>query len=233
MTQAQTPHAAAGASDAEAAEGRVYTVSGEDWDEIVSAANEAGGLRERRADRHQHGPAAPVHPRRAPAGPDPGGRDRRRGAAGHRLPAHRHREEHGVPHLDAGRHVLHQGGLPDADLQRGRVLLRGGAPARHRGQDPRAGPDHQGPDDGAQPDHLAPGRDRPDGPGAGRDHDLHAGRAAAGTRPRPAGADHRPADEPRLHQARRGGAGPAARSAGGDPRLPGHRAASSCRTCAR
>jgi len=37
-----TPHAAAGASDAEAAEGRVYTVSGEDWDEIVAAANEAG-----------------------------------------------------------------------------------------------------------------------------------------------------------------------------------------------
>jgi len=32
------PHAAAGASDAEAAEGRVYTVSGEDWDEIVAAA---------------------------------------------------------------------------------------------------------------------------------------------------------------------------------------------------
>jgi NADH-quinone oxidoreductase subunit D len=36
------PHAAAGASDAEAAEGRVYTVSGEDWDEIIAAANEAG-----------------------------------------------------------------------------------------------------------------------------------------------------------------------------------------------
>jgi NADH-quinone oxidoreductase subunit D len=36
-----TPHAAAGASDAEAAEGRVYTVTGEDWDEIVAAANEA------------------------------------------------------------------------------------------------------------------------------------------------------------------------------------------------
>src|SRR5579859_7734156 len=33
-----TPHAAAGASDADAAEGRVYTVSGEDWDEVVSAA---------------------------------------------------------------------------------------------------------------------------------------------------------------------------------------------------
>jgi NADH-quinone oxidoreductase subunit D len=32
------PHAAKGASDAEAAEGRVYTVGGEDWDEIVAAA---------------------------------------------------------------------------------------------------------------------------------------------------------------------------------------------------
>jgi NADH-quinone oxidoreductase subunit D len=41
MTQAQTPRAAAGATDAEAAEGHVYTVSGEDWDEIVAAANEA------------------------------------------------------------------------------------------------------------------------------------------------------------------------------------------------
>ena len=43
MTQAQPPHAPAGASDAdeEAAEGRVYTASGEDWDEIVAAANEA------------------------------------------------------------------------------------------------------------------------------------------------------------------------------------------------
>ena len=37
-----TPHAPAGASDAEAAEGRVYTVSGEDWDEIIAAANEGG-----------------------------------------------------------------------------------------------------------------------------------------------------------------------------------------------
>jgi len=35
------PHAPAGASDAEAAEGRVHTVSGEDWDELVAAANEA------------------------------------------------------------------------------------------------------------------------------------------------------------------------------------------------
>src|SRR3984893_10455711 len=36
-----TPHAAAGASDADAAEGRVYTASAEDWDEMVAAPNEA------------------------------------------------------------------------------------------------------------------------------------------------------------------------------------------------
>jgi NADH-quinone oxidoreductase subunit D len=41
VSAGQMPHAAAGASDADAAEGRVYTVSGEDWDEIVAAANEA------------------------------------------------------------------------------------------------------------------------------------------------------------------------------------------------
>src|SRR2546427_13078403 len=35
------PHAPAGASEADAAEGRVYTVSGEDWDGIIAAANEA------------------------------------------------------------------------------------------------------------------------------------------------------------------------------------------------
>ncbi|MGH3234537.1 MAG: hypothetical protein ACRDOH_15030, partial [Streptosporangiaceae bacterium] len=41
MTAGQTPHAPSGASDADAAEGRVYTVSGEDWEEIIAAANEA------------------------------------------------------------------------------------------------------------------------------------------------------------------------------------------------
>ncbi len=45
-----------------------------------------------------------------------------RAAAGHRLPAHRHREEHGVPHLDAGHHVLHPDGLPVPAVQRGRLL---------------------------------------------------------------------------------------------------------------
>jgi NADH-quinone oxidoreductase subunit D len=36
-----TPHAPRSAGDADVAEGRVYTVSGEDWDEIAAAANEA------------------------------------------------------------------------------------------------------------------------------------------------------------------------------------------------
>ena len=43
MTAPQPPRAPAGATDAdeEAAEGRVYTVSGEDWEEFVAAANES------------------------------------------------------------------------------------------------------------------------------------------------------------------------------------------------
>ena len=36
-----TPHATRGASDADAAEGRVYTVSGEDWDEIAAAITQS------------------------------------------------------------------------------------------------------------------------------------------------------------------------------------------------
>jgi NADH-quinone oxidoreductase subunit D len=43
MTAGQPPRAPAGAgdADADAAEGRVYTVTGEDWDDFVAAANEA------------------------------------------------------------------------------------------------------------------------------------------------------------------------------------------------
>ena len=81
------------------------------------------GRRGRGADRRQHGPAAPVDPRRAPADPRARGRDGHRGPLRHRLPAHRHREEHGVPHLVAGRHVLHPDGLPRAVLQRGAYCL--------------------------------------------------------------------------------------------------------------
>ena len=44
--------------------------------------------------------------------------------------------------------------------------------------------------------------------------------ARAGERARPVRADHRAADEPRLHPARRRGPGPAGRRAGEDPRVP-------------
>src|ERR1700734_1008313 len=42
MTNGTPPAAGANDADSDATEGRVYTVSGEDWDEIVAAANEAG-----------------------------------------------------------------------------------------------------------------------------------------------------------------------------------------------
>jgi NADH-quinone oxidoreductase subunit D len=41
MSTGQMPHAPSGASDDDAAEGRVYTVGGDDWEEVVAAANEA------------------------------------------------------------------------------------------------------------------------------------------------------------------------------------------------
>jgi len=55
-------HATPGASDADAdaTEGRVYNVAGGDWDELVTNDEDA---RPERADRRQHGPAAPVHAR--------------------------------------------------------------------------------------------------------------------------------------------------------------------------
>ena len=59
MTQAQTPRAAAGATDAEAAEGHVYTVSGEDWDEIVAAADE---LTDDGSEEHLIVNMGPQHP---------------------------------------------------------------------------------------------------------------------------------------------------------------------------
>ena len=94
--------------------------SGGDWADIAEEAARA----RRGAHRRQHGPAAPVDPRRAPADPRDRRRDGHRGPARHRLPAHRHREEHGVPHLDPGRHVLHADGLPGAAVPGDGVLPR-------------------------------------------------------------------------------------------------------------
>ena len=74
----------------------------------------------------------------------------------------------------------------------------------------------------AQPDLLPPGlhRDRRHGDRRADRDDDRLPRARAG--PRPVRADHRPADEPRVHPPRRRRPGPAARRARPDPRL--HRA---------
>ncbi len=96
------------------------------------------------------------------------------------------------------------------------------AAARHRGRHPGEGPGHAGAPHGAQPHLLPPGRHRdrrhgdrrPDGD----DDRLPRARARA----RPVRADHRAADEPRVHPPRRRRPGPPARRARRDPRL--HRA---------
>ena len=122
----------------------------------------------------------------------------------------------------AGRHVLHPDGLPLAVLQRADLLPRRRAAARHRGRHPREGPGHAGAAHGAQPDLLPPGlhRDRRHGDRRADRDDDRLPRARAGARP--VRADHRPADEPRVHPPRRRRPGPAARRARRDPRL--HRA---------
>ena len=86
----------------------VVVLGGRDWDDVLTAARsgEAG-----RAHRGQHGSAAPVDARRAAADPRDRGRDGGRSPLRHRLSAHRHREEPGVPHLDPGRHLRHPDGL--------------------------------------------------------------------------------------------------------------------------
>ncbi len=90
-------------------------------------------------DDHQHGAAAPLDPRGAAPAPGARRRDGHQVHADHRLPAHRHREEHRVPNVDAGRHVRDAGRLPLAVLQRAGVLPGGRAAARHRGAAARAG----------------------------------------------------------------------------------------------
>ena len=98
------------AGSSETTGGKVFTVTGQDWDSITD------GLGEEAEERVvvNMGPQHPVDPRRAAADPRARGRDGHRGPLRHRLPPHRHREEHGVPHLDAGHHVLHPHGLPHA-----------------------------------------------------------------------------------------------------------------------
>ena len=175
---------------------------------------------ERRADRRQHGPAAPVDARRAPADPRARGRDGHRGrgrSSATCTPASR-RTWSTAPGRRASRSA--PGWTTSSPFFNETAYCLGGREAaRHRGPDPRAGPGHPGPADGAQPDLLAPGRHRHRRHGdrrADRD-DRRLPRARDGARP--VRADHRPADEPRVHPARRRRPGPAAGRARRDPRL--------------
>ena len=65
----------------------------------------------RRDHDHQHGAAAPQHPRRAAPHARARGRDRAAHQADHRLPAHRHGEDGRGAHLPPGLHQRHPHGL--------------------------------------------------------------------------------------------------------------------------
>ena len=122
--------------DAEGA--HVFNAAGGDWDDLV---DEAAALHEERIVVNM-GPQHPSTHGVLRLILELDGETVTETRAGHRLPAHRHREEHGVPHLDAGRDVLHPDGLPHADVQRGRLLPRRREAARHHRPDPRAGQRH-------------------------------------------------------------------------------------------
>ena len=87
------------------------------------------------------------------------------------------------------------------------LLPRGGEAARHRRPDHRAGQHDPGADDGAQPDRLAPGLAGHHRHGARRDLDDAVRLPRARVHPRHLRGDLRPADEPRVHPPRRGRAG--------------------------
>ena len=187
----------------------------------------------RGAHRRQHGPAAPVDARRAPPHPRARRRDGHRGPRRHRLPAHRHREEHGVPHLGAGRHVLHPDGLPHADVPGDGLLPGHREAARHHRPDPRAGQHHPRADDGAHPDQLPPGLPRHRWHGARRDHRHDRRLPRARAHPARLRGGHRPADEQRLHPPGRGVPGRArtARSTWSARSSPSCAAASTSSSC--
>ena len=175
-------------------------------------------------DDHQHGAAAPLDARGAPPAPRAGRRDRHPVQADRRLPPHRHREEHGVPHVGAGRRLRHPRRLPLAVLQRARVLPGGRAAPRDRGAAPGPGPARDALR--AQSDRLAPGlgRHRQHGARRGLDDALRVPRARGD--PRHLRGGHRPSDEPFVHPARRRDHGSAARRPAHDREVPRHDAGS-------
>ena len=231
MTSHSAPPRASGLDDG-TAEGRVYTVSGQDWDQLVAAADQAADTP---GTGHMVINMGPQHPsthgvlRLILTLEGETVTECRVGIGYLHTGIEKNMEyrtwTQGVTFCTRADYLMPIFNETSYCLSVERLL-------RHRGQDPRPGEHHPGADDGAQPDRLAPRRPRAVRPRAGRDHDLHAGRADAGERARPDGADHRAADEPRLHPARRGRPGPAARRAGEDPRVPPRGTRGGPATCA-
>ena len=169
--------------------------------------------RRRPDDDHQHGAAAPEHPRRAAADARAAGRDGAALQADHRLPAHRHGEDRREAHVHAGRHQRHPHGLRQPAQQRAGVLDGHREAARHRRRHPRAGGVDAHAAQRAEPDGEPPAvpRHQRHGPRRRVDDDLRLARARGGAALLPEG--HRPADEPQLHPPRRRRRRPARRLA--------------------
>ena len=178
----------------------VVTASGQDWDDIVTAAA-----------RQRTGEAERIVVNMGPQHPSTHGVLRLileiegetvvEASVWNRLPAHRNRKESRIPELDAGRHFRYSNGLPVTVLQRNRVLPRSRKTSRHHRRHSRASHRHSRDDDGAQSNLVAPCRPGNRWNGTGRrDGDavriprtrIDSGRVRD---------DHRTADESRLHQA--------------------------------
>ena len=84
-------------------EGRVFTVGGGDWDDVVDAIDPL----DRERIVINMGPQHPSTHGVLRLVLELDGETVMQARPVDRLPAHRHREEHGVPQLDSGRHVHH------------------------------------------------------------------------------------------------------------------------------
>ena len=226
---------AVGASDADedAAEGRVYTVSGEDWDEMVAAANEARGFESGERLVINMGPQHPsthgvlrliltlegetVTEVRASIGYLHTGIEKnmeyRTWTQGVTFCT---RMDYLMPFFNETAYCLAVErllGIEDQIPERAQII-RVMMMELNRISSHLQGIGPMGMELGATTIFLQGLRD-------------------ARAHPRPVRADHRPADEPRLHPAGRRVAGPAAGRARGHPRVPRTAPRGSSRTCAR
>src|ERR1700735_5055544 len=219
MTSQSAPPRASGLDDG-AAEGRVYNVSGQDWDELVAAADQAT---DSTGTGHMVINMGPQHPST-------------HGVLRLILTL----DGETVTELRPVIGYLHTGIEKNMEFRTWTQGVTFCTRADYlspifnetvyclavekllgvEAEIPATGHQLAGPDDGAQPDRLAHDRDRDVRPGTRRPHRVPVRGARAGTNPRPVRADHRAADEPRLRPSRRGVPGPAPGRARRDPPVP-------------